>query len=473
MKDYISEYRKNRPIYKALCSVVAQVIEASFGQANVRFHSIDPRAKDVESFERKACKTDDAGAAKYQNPLEEITDLAGVRVIVFTIDDIAMVTEFVDENFEIIEKRDVGEERVEKGQFGYQSIHYLVRLTEERLALPEFAAYRNYVCEIQVRTVLQHAWAEMEHDIQYKGSKNIPKTVRRKFLSLAGLLEIADREFASIQRADRELKRGILTDLQKDLTKDAITSPGEQTTYGGTTANVEKNTSGVQVRDLLSEGRYAEAIELYNKKIESEPTSYTLFIGRARALFLVGETEKALKDLDKVDELQADNPHAASLRSKIVGGRAPQTLAIERTNPNADIKRGDDALADGDAEAAFSLYSDAQSAGASWPFTTFKMALAGAVAGDFKGAEILLGELKINPGTPMEINIRALKTILIVCQDQEGFTENLQGLKTLVEDKGDFNFDLSPLSLLDELRDAERWGDKASSVAEVLDVLKG
>lgn len=473
MKDYVSEYRNKRPIYESLCSVVAQVIEASFGQANVRFHSIDPRAKDVESFERKACKTDDAGAAKYQNPLEEITDLAGVRVIVFTIDDIARVTEFVDENFEIIEKRDVGEERVEKGQFGYQSIHYLVRLTEERLALPDFAAYRDYVCEIQIRTVLQHAWAEMEHDIQYKGSKNIPKTVRRKFLSLAGLLEIADREFASIQRADRELKRGILTDLQKDLTKDAITSPGQQTTDGGPTANVEESTSGVQVRDLLSEGRYAEAIDLYNKKIESEPTSYTLFIGRARALFLVGETAKALKDLDKVDELQADNPHAASLRSKIVGGRAPQTLAIERTNPNADIKKGDDALAAGDAEAAFSLYSDAQSAGASWPFTTFKMALAGAVAGDFKGAEILLSELKINPGTPMEINIRALKTILIACQDQEGFTENLQGLKTLVEDKGDFNFHLSPLSLLAELRDAEHWGDKASSVTQVLDVLKG
>ena len=91
---------------------MAQVIEASFGQANVRYHSIDPRAKDVDSFEQKACKTDDAGAAKYQNPLEELTDLAGVRVIVFTIDDIATVTEFVDENFEIIEKRDVGEKRV-------------------------------------------------------------------------------------------------------------------------------------------------------------------------------------------------------------------------------------------------------------------------------------------------------------------------------------------------------------------------
>ena len=60
----------------------------------------------------------------------------------------------------------------------------------------------------------------------------------------------------------------------------------------------------------------------------------------------------------------------------------------------------------------------------------------------------------------------------MACQDRDGFTENLHGLKTLGEDKGDFNFHLSPLSLLADLIDAEHWGDKVSSVTEVLDVLK-
>jgi len=472
MNNPISEYRNKRPIYESLCSRVAQVIEASFEQASVRYHSIDPRAKEVESFERKAKKTNDAGELKYQAPLQEITDLAGVRVIVFTIDDISKVTEFVDQNFEIVEKRDVGEERAEKGQFGYQSIHYLVRLTEERLALPDFTTFRDYVCEIQVRTVLQHAWAEIEHDIQYKGSRNIPKTVRRKFLSLAGLLEIADREFSSIQREDQALKKGVLTDLQTDLTKDAITSPAEKTVEGGDTDSVDDHTSGVQVRDLLSKGKFSEAIDLYNEKIDREPNSYTLFIGRARALFLLGETEKALKDLDKVDGLQADNPHAAALRSKIEGGHVPLPTVAEKTNPNVEIKKGDEALATGDAETAFGLYSDAQSAGASWPFTTFKMALAGAVAGDFKGAEILLDQLKINTGTPMEINIIALRTILLACEGQESFAESMQTLKSLVENKGDFNFGLSPFSLLDKLTHDKHWGDNAPSVVEVLDALR-
>jgi putative GTP pyrophosphokinase len=59
--------------------------------------------------------------------------------------------------------------------------------------------------EIQVRTILQHAWAEIEHDIQYKSSTAIPEEIRRRFMALAGMLEIADREFQAIQGADKEI----------------------------------------------------------------------------------------------------------------------------------------------------------------------------------------------------------------------------------------------------------------------------
>src|SRR5438309_774277 len=61
------------------------------------------------------------------------------------------------------------------------------------------------VAEIQVRTILQHSWAEIEHDIQYKSVSVIPAEIRRRFMSLAGMLEIADREFQAIQDADKRL----------------------------------------------------------------------------------------------------------------------------------------------------------------------------------------------------------------------------------------------------------------------------
>ncbi len=75
----------------------------------------------------------------------------------------------VDE-FEIIEKSNKGATLLQEERFGYQSIHYLVKLKGERARLAEYRNLKDGVVEIQIRTILQHAWAEIEHDIQYKSS---------------------------------------------------------------------------------------------------------------------------------------------------------------------------------------------------------------------------------------------------------------------------------------------------------------
>lgn len=63
------------------------------------------------------------------------------------------------------------------------------------MKLPEFAPYEGLTFEIQVRTVLQHAWAEIEHDRSYKFSGVLPTPIQRRLNLLAGVLEIVDREF--------------------------------------------------------------------------------------------------------------------------------------------------------------------------------------------------------------------------------------------------------------------------------------
>ncbi|WP_441293061.1 hypothetical protein ACSRUE_06010 [Sorangium sp. KYC3313] len=83
----------------------------------------------------------------------------------------------------------------------------MAKLTTHRTRLPEHGPFADTTAEIQARTILQHAWAEIEHDIQYKSTSVIPTEIRRRFMSIAGMLEIADREFQAIQDADR-----ILTD---------------------------------------------------------------------------------------------------------------------------------------------------------------------------------------------------------------------------------------------------------------------
>jgi putative GTP pyrophosphokinase len=115
------------------------------------------------------------------------------------------IDKLLHSEFVILEQSDKGRELIEKERFGYQSIHYLVRINRERARLAEYERFQSTVVEIQVRTILQHTWAEIEHDIQYKSSTAIPEQIRRRFMALAGMLEIADREFQAIQGADQQI----------------------------------------------------------------------------------------------------------------------------------------------------------------------------------------------------------------------------------------------------------------------------
>ena len=214
----------------SLATEIHRVLSDAFQPAdrNCKVHKVEFRAKSIESFRVKCKKTIADGSPKYTDPFSTdprkgITDLAAVRVILFFPQDLNKVCAFIDEHFDRVEKRDVGEERfATSGSFGYASIHYLVKLKEEWLKLPQYSKYRDMICEIQVRTILQHAWAEMEHDIQYKSEQSLPVEIRRKFTALAGMLEIADREFQSIQREDERLHSVIRKSLEEQLTLEII-----------------------------------------------------------------------------------------------------------------------------------------------------------------------------------------------------------------------------------------------------------
>ncbi|MFM6851445.1 MAG: GTP pyrophosphokinase family protein, partial [Terrabacter sp.] len=110
--------------------------------------------------------------------------------------------------------RDLGEETARSGRFGYASRHLLVE-TRPGAELPVLEGHR---ASVQVRTVLQHAWAEFEHDIRYKG--NVPEDAAadldRRFTLAAGLIELADREFATIRERIQAAAPGSTTELQAD-----------------------------------------------------------------------------------------------------------------------------------------------------------------------------------------------------------------------------------------------------------------
>lgn len=205
----LSAYLLQRPLYEEVCGVSKSVLKQAIELGGVKLNSIDARAKDSNSFIRKAAKPSEKNPnlPKYLDPLTEITDLAGVRIITFFPDSILRIDQIICSEFDVIERSDKGEKLQDEERFGYQSVHYLVKFSSKRSSLPEYARYADIIIEIQVRTVLQHAWAEIEHDIQYKSTSVIPREINRRFVALAGMLELADREFQAIQDEDNRMRQ--------------------------------------------------------------------------------------------------------------------------------------------------------------------------------------------------------------------------------------------------------------------------
>lgn len=198
------EYQKLRPFYVTFSHTIYEILRQAIMDQEIKVASIQARAKSVESFSRKCAEHSEVNAQqpKYAKPLSQITDLAGGRVITFFLDTVGDVESLVEDQFQVLEKSDKGALLQAEDRFGYQSIHYLLKLKDTRTGLPEYRKFIDVIFEVQVRTILQHVWAEIEHDIQYKSVEAIPLPIRRRFMRVAASLELMDGEFQAIHDED-------------------------------------------------------------------------------------------------------------------------------------------------------------------------------------------------------------------------------------------------------------------------------
>lgn len=192
-KELTEWYTSRRPTFLALSELVASTLQSILRRDEIDYLAVTYRAKTLESFVEKTKRK------SYDDPTSEITDLAAVRIITYVESDIIRIKERISESFSIDES-DSGDKTTELGtdRFGYRSLHLICHIGELRAQLPEFAPYFGLRFEIQIRTALQHAWAEIEHDRSYKLSGELPSHLKRRFHLIAGLLELADREFDSL-----------------------------------------------------------------------------------------------------------------------------------------------------------------------------------------------------------------------------------------------------------------------------------
>lgn len=196
LKNYESEYE----LAGAAAQVAKEIVTSGISNTGVMIHAITARAKSITSLRGKLRRK------PYKQPDKQLTDIVGVRVITYYRDAVDEVAGKLRELFEVNEKHS-GDKRLDLGQsdFGYRSVHLVVKPRKLTTRTePEMYLQERWF-EVQIRSLLEHAWAEIDHEIVYKSGTEFPEALLRQFASLAGTLELLDDQFLTLRNKKQEL----------------------------------------------------------------------------------------------------------------------------------------------------------------------------------------------------------------------------------------------------------------------------
>lgn len=271
----LEDYRKQRDDFVKLGDVVHNMLKNIVDSMGITVLGIEHRVKSEKSLAGKLGRKGD-----WYSQLEDLTDILGARVICFFSDEIDKIGKKVEEAFDIDWENSSDKRALIKADtFGYLSLHYIC-------SLPFGGRWPDEICgkkfEIQIRTILQHTWAAINHDLGYKSEFGVPRSVAREFSRIAGLLEIADDEFVRVRNDMKayteEIRKKIIDNKADDVHIDMI-SLNEYVKRNG------------KMQELIS-----KIAEISNAEIsEIDPESYIVqlkFLGKET----LGDLQKMLEE---------------------------------------------------------------------------------------------------------------------------------------------------------------------------------
>lgn len=279
------------------------------------------RIKSFPSYYKKILRQKPKEASE-SHSLVTLTDMIGIRVICAFLEDLDSVERQISALFNVKEIERKGADQTFK-EFGYESVHILIEIPQDcfpddyeksSVKLP-----KDTVCEIQIRTILQDAWAEVEHELVYKSEFNpFDKPLRRKLASMNASLTLADIIFQEIRdyqkklQGELECRRNTFYEKADDITAEEL---------GVNNSNEVQNNSDMQspyshgtIDDLVLEalhyhntGKLDKAVEIYTEIINTKPEPNgtvlsVIYKHRGMAFFAENKYDEALNDFKKSSE---------------------------------------------------------------------------------------------------------------------------------------------------------------------------
>lgn len=203
----LEEYRDMQPVFATMKEVVLTELQKCLSRFNILVTAVEARIKSEDSLVGKL----QLKGHKYRT-LGDLTDIMGARIITFYSDEVDKIAALMEDLFEIDRENSVDKRKMhELNSFGYMSLHYICRIPRKLYHDPAHPEINEYRFELQMRTALQHVWANINHDTGYKSGVEVPVEHLRNLTRLAGMLELADDEFSRIRRQITDYRRRVQT----------------------------------------------------------------------------------------------------------------------------------------------------------------------------------------------------------------------------------------------------------------------
>lgn len=187
-KAYESFFRRNEPLYERLNEEVDFILKRTVADAGIKVHSQGGRVKSLEHALEKIQRKE------YTDPQNQMEDAVGYRVVCLFATDLPKLTDIISQKFLLLRSESNIEGDSDPATFGYMSDHHICQLNPSDTGA-RYEDIQGITFEIQCRTILMDAWANVSHHLAYKGNASIPEHLRRDFYALSGLFYVADKHF--------------------------------------------------------------------------------------------------------------------------------------------------------------------------------------------------------------------------------------------------------------------------------------